>query len=65
MNTGTLVLGVDAGPLNFLGGFSIGSAGSLKWKPDGDGRSIETWGKKKKIPAYHCEECGDIVFRMP
>lgn len=64
MESGTLLLGVKVGLLNFLGGVS-GSAASLIWKPEAGGQSVAIKGKKKKIPAHRCQHCGNVVFRMP
>ncbi len=64
MEGGTLILGTDVGPLNFLVGFSVGSDGILKWKPNSKGTKAVIRGKNKKIPALRCSECMNITFKM-
>jgi hypothetical protein len=62
MESGTLTLGADVGPLNMILGFSIGSRGRIIWRGD-SGNSIKITGKNKRIPSHRCRNCGNILFQ--
>jgi hypothetical protein len=64
MESGVLVLGVNVGLLNFFGGYSVGSKGTLNWQADSGGLGVGISGKNKRIPAQRCGQCGTVVFQM-
>ncbi|MCA9259119.1 MAG: hypothetical protein KDA61_07965 [Planctomycetales bacterium] len=51
------------GPLNFLTGFSVGSFGTLAWRPTGAKRweGIELRGSR--FAARRCPECGTTLLK--